>query len=166
MRKARSLLTAHSEKQIIWRPSGAHSARVRPSTPASMRALHSSSRILNTLMTPYLAQVANKYSESEDQPMPLIGESEDEDEMGDGRSMGVLTCTRPLRRHSTPRSRPGRSAGSTTRRRSTRSRATSSCPTSLPSPTATTTHTGGRWIMCRLCFRGPRGIICPRASGA
>ena len=72
-------LTPHSEKQSICRPSGAHSAFTRPSTPASILADHSSSLILYTFTMALRAEAARRNSESADQPMWLNNESDEED---------------------------------------------------------------------------------------
>ena len=65
-------LTPHSEKQSTVLPSGAHSAFTRPSDPASILALHVSSRSLNTLTTPVFAHAPRTYSESHDHPACVI----------------------------------------------------------------------------------------------
>ena len=65
-------LTPHSEKHRTVRPSGAHSAFTNPSDPASILALHVSSRSLNTLTTPVFAHAPRTYSESHDHPAWVI----------------------------------------------------------------------------------------------
>lgn len=65
-------LTPHSEKHNTWRPSGAHSARRRPSVPASIWAVHSSSRMQYRYTRPSLAHAAKTYSESGDQAICVI----------------------------------------------------------------------------------------------
>ena len=75
----RGMRTPHSEKHKTWRPSGAHSAFARPSTPASISACQVSSRILKMWTTPCLAHVARICSESADQPRWVIHPSESTD---------------------------------------------------------------------------------------
>lgn len=65
-------LTPHSEKHSTVLPSGAHSALTRPSEPASIFALHSSSLNLYTHTTPVFAHAPRTYSESHDQPACVI----------------------------------------------------------------------------------------------
>lgn len=71
------MLTPHSENAMILRPSGAHSALKRPSTPDSIFAVQSSSRKEYTLTIPRFAQHASIYVESVDQPIWVIHASFD-----------------------------------------------------------------------------------------
>ena len=74
--RTRKMRTPHSEKHKTCRPSGAHSAFARPSTPASIFAFQVLSRILKMWTTPRLAQVARMCSESTDHPKWVIHPSE------------------------------------------------------------------------------------------
>jgi len=74
--RSRIIRTPHSEKHNMVRPSGAHSARTRPSAPESILAVQSSSLSLNTCTTPFFAFAANRYSESQDHAACVIEMSE------------------------------------------------------------------------------------------